>query len=166
MFTQRVRFALPWDWTMYRGWYKGVRVFGNAVVPWEFCMAEWNSQFVGDRAFQISDNEKTNLRWEAKQVQGERRQGLESLGLSLHAVVPEAGRDARGLGHVFQRQLPGLPHVGRLGISPAATYNTIWKLKDGVDFSAKAVKVDWENLQRPGFSPDFIGFRKSGIVLL
>ncbi|MBI5770766.1 MAG: hypothetical protein HZA93_23515 [Verrucomicrobia bacterium] len=33
-----------WDWTMYRGWYKGVREFGSAAVPWEFCLAEWNAQ--------------------------------------------------------------------------------------------------------------------------
>jgi hypothetical protein len=56
-----------WDWTMYRGWYKGQREFGSAKVPWEFCLAEWNSQFVGDRAFAISEAEKANLRWEAKQ---------------------------------------------------------------------------------------------------
>jgi beta-galactosidase len=24
-----------WDWTMYRGWYKGEREFGSAKVPWE-----------------------------------------------------------------------------------------------------------------------------------
>ena len=47
-----------WDWAMYRGWYKGEREFGSAVVPWDFCLAEWNSQFLGDRAFQISDYER------------------------------------------------------------------------------------------------------------
>ena len=52
---------------MYRGWYKGKRDFGSAAVPWEFCLAEWNAQFLGDRAFQISEAEKANLRWEAKQ---------------------------------------------------------------------------------------------------
>ena len=56
-----------WDWTMYRGWYKGEREFGSAKVPWEFCLAEWNAQFLGDRAFRISEPEKANLRWEAKQ---------------------------------------------------------------------------------------------------
>ena len=56
-----------WDWTMYRGWFKGEREFGSAKVPWEFCLAEWNAQFFGDGAFQISEPEKANLRWEAKQ---------------------------------------------------------------------------------------------------
>ena len=52
---------------MYRGWYKGERTFGSARVPWEFCFAEWNAQFLGDRAFRISEMEKANLRWEARQ---------------------------------------------------------------------------------------------------
>src|ERR1700741_291013 len=56
-----------WDWAMYRGWYKGERNFGSAKVPWEFCFAEWNSQFLGDRAFDLSTEEKKNLRWEADQ---------------------------------------------------------------------------------------------------
>jgi hypothetical protein len=56
-----------WDWTMYRGWYKGAREFGSAKVPWEFCLAEWNAQLLGDKAFAISEPEKANLRWEAKQ---------------------------------------------------------------------------------------------------
>jgi len=56
----------PWDWAMYFGWYKGVREFGSAVVPWEFCLAEWNAQFYGDSAYRISEEEKENLRWEAE----------------------------------------------------------------------------------------------------
>ena len=44
-----------WDWAMYRGWYGGERAFGSARVPWEFCLAEWNAQFYGDRAYQISE---------------------------------------------------------------------------------------------------------------
>jgi beta-galactosidase len=56
-----------WDWSMYRGWYKGKREFGSAVVPWEFHVAEWDAQFLGDRAYRITDAEKANLRWEAEQ---------------------------------------------------------------------------------------------------
>ena len=57
---------LGWDWSMYRGWYKGKRTFGSAKVPWEFCIAEWNAQFLGPESYKISEREKTNLRWEAK----------------------------------------------------------------------------------------------------
>ena len=67
VFTGEYSVPFLWDWSMYRGWYKGHREFGNAVAPWEFCMAEWNAQFLGGRAYQITDAEKENLRWEAEQ---------------------------------------------------------------------------------------------------
>jgi hypothetical protein len=62
-------FSVPflWDWGMYRGWFKGKREFGSAAVPWEFCLAEWDAQFLGDRAYRITDEERVNLRWEAEQ---------------------------------------------------------------------------------------------------
>ena len=41
------------------------RTWGSAVVPWELCLAEWNSQFFGDSAFRISEVQKTCLRWES-----------------------------------------------------------------------------------------------------
>jgi hypothetical protein len=56
-----------WDWSMYRGWYKGKREFGSAVVPWEFHVAEWDAQSIGDRAYKITEPERVNLRWEAAQ---------------------------------------------------------------------------------------------------
>jgi len=56
---------LSWDWSMYRGWYKGTRTFGSAEVPWELCIAEWNAQFYGPESYKITEDEKTNLRWEA-----------------------------------------------------------------------------------------------------
>jgi hypothetical protein len=40
---------------MYRGWYKGRREWGSARVPWEFCLAEWNAQFLGDRDLHMID---------------------------------------------------------------------------------------------------------------
>ncbi|MCU0982539.1 MAG: hypothetical protein MUF25_25560, partial [Pirellulaceae bacterium] len=61
-----------WDWAMYRGWFKGTREFGSAAVPWDFCLAEWNAQFLGDAAFRISEQEKRNLRWEAEQFRSGR----------------------------------------------------------------------------------------------
>ncbi|GAG03513.1 unnamed protein product, partial [marine sediment metagenome] len=67
VFTCEYSVPMPWDWTMYRGWYQGHREFGSATVPWEFCVAEWNAQFFGDQAYQISEEEKANLRWEAEQ---------------------------------------------------------------------------------------------------
>ena len=51
VFTCEYGAPFTWDWAMYRGWYKGQRTFGSASVPWELCMAEWNAQFLGDRAY-------------------------------------------------------------------------------------------------------------------
>ncbi|MBC8427773.1 hypothetical protein H8D98_00780, partial [bacterium] len=38
-------------------------------------------------------------------------------------------------------------------------YGNFWKLRDGVDKSRKTFNVDWDNLQKPGFSPDFLARR-------
>ena len=60
-----VEYGMPWgiNWAMYRGWYEGERAFGSAKVPWEFCAAEWDSQFLGDEVYQLTDMEKENLRF-------------------------------------------------------------------------------------------------------
>lgn len=151
----------PWDWTMYRGWYKGVRVFGSALVPWEFCLAEWNSQFLGDRAFRISDHEKTNLRWEAAQFKKKDVIGWHHWDYPFVPWSQKLDGKLEVLGMYFSDNFRAYRTLG-VSIMPAATYNTIWKLKDGVDFTPKPVQVDWENLQRPGFSPDFIGAIREG----
>jgi beta-galactosidase len=38
-------------------------------------------------------------------------------------------------------------------------FGHFWKLRDGVDKSRQELTVDWQNLQRPGFSPDYVGQR-------
>ncbi|WCJ58150.1 glycoside hydrolase family 2 TIM barrel-domain containing protein [Fontisphaera persica] len=142
-----------WDWTMYRGWYKGKREFGSAVVPWEFCLAEWNAQFYGDRAYQISEQEKRNLRWEARQFQADK---------GWHRwdyPHPVGSRD-------FDEHYPILAQYltdnwrafrtwGVSAISPWE-HGHYWKLRPGVDKSRQELRTDWENLQRPGFSADYL----------
>ena len=143
-----------WDWGMYRGWYKGVRTFGSAAVPWEFCLAEWNAQFLGDRAFRISDSEKANLRWEAKQFR---------VGNLWHRWDYPHQLGSRD----FDERYPVLAAYltdnwrafrtwGVSAISPWE-YGVYWKLRPGVDRNRHvALKTDWEHLQRPGFSPDYL----------
>ena len=112
VFTCEYGAPFTWDWAMYRGWYKGERTFGSARVPWEFCFAEWNAQFLGDRAFR-------SARWRRRTCAGRpsssRRQPLASLGLSLRDWIAALRRPARGDRQVSHRQLAGLPHLGRLG---------------------------------------------------
>ena len=103
-------YGVPWDinWTMYRGWYKGVRSWGSARLPWEFCEGEWNSQFLGDRAFQLNDRDKTNLRWETKQWRA--ATGMEQVALSLSvrpATTPGATRTRTKSGRCTSRTTGG-----------------------------------------------------------
>jgi len=151
-----------WDWTMYRGWYKDQREFGSAKVPWEFCLAEWNAQFFGDKAFQISEPEKANLRWEAKQF---------SAGNLWHRwdYPYEVGSNHFDERYpVFAMYLTDNWRAFRTwGVSAFSPweYGHFWKLREGVDKGRRQLAVDWENLQRPGFSPDYIEQRYERIDL-
>jgi beta-galactosidase len=153
VFTCEYGAPFTWDWTMYRGWYQGEREWGSAVVPWEFCLAEWNSQFLGDRAFQISKAEAANLRWEAKQF----RDGKVWHRWDYPHVVGSPVFDEQY--PVFARYLDdnwrAFRTWGVSGISPWE-HEHFWKLRDGVDKRRREFKVDWDNLQRPGFSPDYV----------
>ncbi len=162
LFTCEYAVPFPWDWTMYRGWYNGKREFGSAVAPWEFCMAEWNAQFVGDKAYQISEQEKRNLRWEAKQFEAERdwhrwdypRQvGSEDFA-ERYPVYAE----------YFANNWPAFRTWGVSATSPWS-HGHYWILRKGVDTSRKELDIDWQNLQRPGFSADYLEDRYERIDL-
>ncbi|HEV8606235.1 MAG TPA: glycoside hydrolase family 2 TIM barrel-domain containing protein [Tepidisphaeraceae bacterium] len=152
-FTCEYGVPFTWDWTMYRGWYKGQREFGSAKVPWEFCLAEWNSQFLGDRAFAISEMEKANLRWEAKQF----RAGNTWHRWDYPVEVGSSRFDERY--PIFAMYITdnwrSYRTWGLSGNSPWE-HGHFWKLREGVKKARQELKVDWENLQRPGFSPDYI----------
>jgi hypothetical protein len=149
-----VEYGVPftWDWTMYRGWYKGERSFGSANVPWEFCLAEWNAQFLGDRAYQISEREKQNLRWEAGQF---KKGNLWHRWDYPHHV---GARDFDERAEIFARYISDNWRAFRtwgLSANSPWEYHVFWKLKDGVNTGRRDFKVDWDTLQKPGFSPDF-----------
>lgn len=141
-----------WDWAMYRGWYKGERTFGSARVPWEFCLAEWNAQFFGDRAFRISEAEKANLRWEAKKFQAGqtwfRWDYPHQLGSS---DFPE--RDA--VWAMYLRDNWRAFRTWGVSANSPWEYSILWRLRPGVDKGRRELPVDWGHLQRPGFSADF-----------
>lgn len=154
LFTCEYGAPFTWDWAMYRGWYKGERTFGSARVPWEFCLAEWNAQFLGDAAFKISEAEKANLRWEAKKFAAgqiwNRWDYPHQLGSSdFPERDPIWARYTRDNWRAFRT----------LGVSANSPweYGILWRTKPGLDKSRRELKIDWERLQRPGFSPDFIG---------
>lgn len=147
---------LTWDWTMYRGWYKGEREFGSARVPWEFCLAEWNAQFFGDLAYRISEPEQTNLRWEAAQFRAGR------LWHRWDYPFPVGSNRFEERLPVFARYFTDNWRAFRTwGVSAVTPWDHghYWKLRAGVDRGRREFEVDWANLQRPGFSPDFVDQR-------
>lgn len=145
-----------WDWTMYRGWFKGQREFGSAKVPWEFCIAEWNAQFFGDRAYQTSEAEKTNLRWEAKQF----REGkLWHRWDYPHPVGSSVFEERYPVFALYLKEnWRAFRAWGVSAISPWE-YEHFWKLRPGARKERQELAVDWRNLQRPGYSADYLGQR-------
>ncbi len=151
-------YGVPWDinWTMYRGWYKGVRAWGSARARWEFCMGEWNSQFLGDRAFQLNERDKTNLRWETKQWQAGRDW--------FKWNYPFNPSSPYSWGHKEQDEVWAMYIADNWrafrtwGISArnAWGYSVFWELRGGVKRQRRDIKIDWDNLQRPGISPDYL----------
>ncbi len=153
VFTCEYGAPFTWDWSMYRGWYKGQRSFGSAVVPWELCLAEWNAQFLGDRAYRLSDMEKANLRWEAKQFQAgklwHRWDYPNEMGSRLFDDRHEV------IGMYLADNLRAYRTWGVSATSPWE-FGHFWKPRPGIDKRRRELKVDWSDLERPGFSPDFI----------
>ncbi len=162
VFTCEYSVPFPWDWTMYRGWYKGERAFGSAKVPWEFCLAEWNSQFLGDRAFDISEIEKTNLRWEAEQFRAGRLWHRWDYPYPVGSDIFAERQPVYAM--YFTDNWRAFRTWGVSANSPW-DHGHYWKLRDGVDKSRKEFQTDWENLQRPGLSPDYIEQRYERVDL-
>ena len=162
LFTCEYAVPFPWDWTMYRGWYNGRREFGSAVAPWELCIPEWNAQFLGDGAYRISEQVKRNLRWEAKQFDAGRAWHRWDY---PHQVGSEDFAQRYPVyAKYFADNWPAFRTWGVSAISPWS-HGHYWILREGVDRSRKELDVDWHNLQRPGFSPDYLDERYERIDL-
>jgi len=145
---------LSWDWTMYRGWFKGVRAFGDGKAPWELCLAEWDAQFLGPEAYKLTDVEKKYLRWEA---------GRFRAGEPWHHWdyplddVTAAALEQRN--EVYAMYLADNVRAFRTwGLSAFCPWDhgAYWTLRDGARRGRTELKVDWDGLQRPGFSADYV----------
>ncbi len=143
-----------WDWMMYRGWYQGERTFGSARVPWEFCLAEWDAQFFGDQAYHLTDLEKDCLRWEAQRFRSGQlwnrwdypRNATESPDFEQRNAV---------IALYLTDNLRAFRTWGLSAFCPW-DHGSYWKLREGVPRARKELPVDWDHLQRPGFSPDYV----------
>ena len=150
---------LGMSWTLHRGWeqgkwYKGKRHFTNGKLPYQFCTAEWGSQFLGDASYNLTEEEKTNLRFEAAKWRAGETWYRWDYPFRIHASP---------LG------IPNLDDVQAMyirdnwqafrtwGVSAFNIWHgSLWKLKKDADTGRKVYSVDWDRLQKPGFSPDFI----------
>jgi hypothetical protein len=150
-----VEYGAPfgWDWTMYRGWYNGQREFGSAAVPWEYCLAEWNAQFLGDTAYQISEREKRNLRWEAEQFRSGRGWYRWDYPYPVGDVRMDEMQPVQAA--YTTSNWRAFRTWGLSGNSPWE-HARFWKLREGFQPHRQDLLVDWDHLQRPGYSPDFI----------
>jgi hypothetical protein len=97
--------------------------------------------------------EKTNLRWEAKQFRAGR---LWHRWDYPHAVGLNIFTEREPVyAMYFTDNWRAFRTWGISANSPWA-HGHYWRLRDGVDKSRIDFHVDWDNLQRPGFSPDYI----------
>lgn len=142
-----------WDFAMYRGWYKGSRAFGSAVVPWELCLAEWNSQFYGESAYDITEVEKACLRWEAEQFKAGRLWHRWDYPSEMGSRAFEEQYPVMGL---YTAENWRAFRTWELSANSPWIHAIFWKPREGVQRGRRDLPVDWESLQRPGFSPDYI----------
>ena len=153
VFTCEYGAPFTWDWAMYRGWYKGQRSFGSAQVPWELCLAEWNAQFLGDRAYRLNDMEKANLRWEAKQFHAGKLWHRWDYPYEMGSRLFDDRHEVIGM--YLADNLRAFRTWGVSATSPWE-FGHFWRPRPGIDKRRRELKVDWNHLERPGFSPDFI----------
>jgi beta-galactosidase len=154
VFTCEYSVPFLWDWAMYRGWYKGKREFGSAVAPWEFCVAEWDAQFLGAPSYRITEEEKTNLRWEAEQFRKGRAWQRWDYPYHLNSQVFE--ERFRVIAMHLADNWRAFRTWGVSANSPWE-YQSYWKpsaqepARDGLQ-----MEVDFEKLQRPGPGPAYL----------
>ncbi|MBM3213458.1 hypothetical protein FJZ36_00855 [Candidatus Poribacteria bacterium] len=148
----------PWgiDWTMYRGWYEGKRDFGGASIPWQFTTAQWNAPFLGDDAYALNDLEKRNLRWEAgKWRNGERWHRWDYPTPIIGSFARIDGNQEAVWALYVEDNWRAFRTWGVSGRN-AWSYGNFWLLDPDADRSRRALPVDWERQQTPGYVADFI----------
>jgi hypothetical protein len=149
VFTCEYSVPFLWDWAMYRGWYKGKREFGSAVAPWEFCVAEWDAQFFGDRAYQITEPEKVNLRWEAERFREGRAWQRWDYPNNLNS---QAFEDRFQVVAMYITDNWRAFRTWGMSANSPWEYGSYW-IRPGSSGGGRAEpggQIDWEKLQRPG----------------
>src|SRR5438876_8250579 len=115
---------------MYRGFYKDKRAWGSASVPYEFCLAEWDAQWLGDAAFKLGELEKTDLRWESKKFRA--GETWHHWDYPAYIFRPDFDGQQEVLARYTADNWRSFRTWGVSGTSPW-TFSWLWKLRDGMD---------------------------------
>jgi beta-galactosidase len=160
-----VEYGVPWNinWTTYRGWYKGVRAWGSARVAYEFTEGEWNSQFLGDEAFNLTEKDKQNLRWEAQQWRAGREWYKWDYPYQPSSYYSWGHHDKDRVWAMYITDNWRAFRTWGVSAWTAWGWNDYWELRPGVTQEVKQLKVDWDHMQQPGYSPDRLDQHNTGM---
>ncbi len=170
------------DWTLFRGYAlneKGevtpnaqkLRAASHFYGSWlrtQYHTAGWSSQLRGDVAYDLTEEEKADLRFEAGQWQKQVPFQFWQYPVNFNSQA----MDAPNIREVQAMYIAdNWPAFRALGISGVCTwyYTELFQLKPaaqrheqpethregGVEIPSLPLAVDWQRLQRPGYSPDW-----------
>ena len=143
-------------WTMHRGYFEGQRSWTNGRIKHQFCTAEWGSQFLGDRSYDLTEPEREDLRYEARQWRADARWYRWDYPFELINTPALGMPNIEDVEAMYITQ--NWPAFRTWGVSAMNiwAYDSMWQPRDDVERGRVDLAVDWENLQRPGFSPDYL----------
>ena len=145
-----VEYGYPLDhnWLNYK---EGYVLFGSPMLH-EFLGAEYGSQFRGDKAYDITEAEKENLRLETRQWETQQTFHFSQYKDLFSGLMPNI-REVQG--QYLEKNWPAFRTWGVTGIT-AWVLARHWNPAGEAVTERVAVDADWETLQKPGYSVDFV----------
>lgn len=143
------------NWAIYRGEYKGrwQNFFSHPMLH-QYFHPQWGAQFRGDKAYGIGEAEKESLRYEARMW----RKGEEFPNYSY----PGHGNAPKDIPNMIEVQAEHLradwSQMRTWGVSAMSDWDLglCWRASAKATLKDIPLPTDWEKLQKPGFSPDFL----------
>jgi hypothetical protein len=148
LFLVEYGFPLDVNWLNYK---EGYVLFGSPMTH-ELLLPEWGSQFFGDRAYRLTEEEKQDIRFEAEQWRSQKMFHKSTYPAFEASHVPNM-RDVQAM--YLADNWPAFRTWGISGVT-AWSLSRHWLLRPGVGTEDLPCEVDWDKLQQPGYSPDFI----------
>jgi beta-galactosidase len=145
-----VEYGYPLDhnWLNYK---EGYVLFGSPMLH-ELMTAEYGAEFRGDRAYEISEAEKEDMRLESKQWESQKTFHF-SLYKDLFSGQMPNIRDVQG--QYLAMNWPAFRTWGVTGIT-AWVLARHWNPVQEEAPERIVLGVDWDALQKPGYSIDFV----------